>query len=100
MSDAFQVILIGVVGGLAAELLRWFNLRDTLHNELPEWSRSWLYWLVTVFMSLVGGLLVYLYIQSGTKMSAILAFNIGISAPLILAKLASEAPPIVPGKVL
>ena len=99
MFELNQEILIGVAGGFAAELVQWFGLRYTLHRELPNWSRSWLYWIITVLMSIAGGGLVYLYLISGTKFTPILAFNVGASAPLLFAKLVQQTPPPDPGKI-
>ena len=45
----------GFAGGAAAELVQWFGLRFTLHKGLPDWSKSWLYWVVTVLMAVSGG---------------------------------------------
>jgi hypothetical protein len=92
-------VLIGICGGIAAELVRWHSLRFTLHKGLPDWSKSPLYWIVTIGMAIAGGGLVYLYILSGTNISPFLALNIGASAPLLIGKLAEQAPRIDPGSV-
>lgn len=88
----------GVFGGCLAEGLKWFNLRHTLHQGLPDWSKSIGYWVVTVFMILIGGGLVLIYVKSELMVSPILAVNIGASAPLIIGKLA-ELPSIEPGRI-
>ena len=90
---------LGFAGGAAAELVQWFSLRFTLHRGLPDWSKSWLYWLVTVLMALSGGGLVYLYSISGMTLNPVLALNIGASAPLLLGKLGEGTPPIDPGRI-
>jgi hypothetical protein len=91
--------VLGLVGGLLAELLRWFDLRYSLHQGLPDWSRSILYWVITFLMACAGALFVYVYILSGTKLNPILALNIGASAPLLLGKLIQQSPPMNPGSV-
>jgi len=48
-------------------------------------------------MILVGGGLAWLYAASGTVLTAILAVNVGATAPLVLQTLASEVE-IEPGK--
>ena len=72
-------------GGVLGELLLWFQIRHKLHEGLPQWSKSVLYWVVTAAMVLAGGLLV-------------VAINIGISAPLLLKNLSSQLPTIEPGR--
>jgi hypothetical protein len=94
MGDAF----IGFCGGAVAEIARWFQLREQLHAGLPNWSKSKGYWIVTFLMCVSGGGLVYLYALSDTKMTGILALNIGASAPLLISSLVSSTP-AKPGKV-
>ena len=91
--------VLGFVGGLLAELLRWFDLRYTLYQGLPDWSKAKLYWGITCLMACAAALLVYVYAISGTKLNPILALNIGASAPLLLGKLIQQSPPINPGSV-
>ena len=99
MSEPVFEALIGFAGGLAAELVQWFAIRHTLHKQLPDWSKSWLYWVVTFVMALAGGGLDYIYATSGTSLTPILALNVGASAPLLLGKLVQQAPSISPGKI-
>ena len=44
------------------------------------------------YLALIGGLLDYLYDQKNTPLSKLVAFQIGLSAPLILKALASAVP--------
>ena len=92
-----DLIAIGVAGGIAAELAGWFKIRRELHKGLPDWSKSKMYWVVTGLMALMGGFLVFLYLSSGTALTAFLAFNLGASAPLILGRLVEQTPPMTPG---
>jgi hypothetical protein len=59
--DPLVEVALGFAGGAAAELVQWFGLGFSLHRGLPDWSKSWLYWLVTLLMALSGGGLVYVY---------------------------------------
>ena len=93
----YDLIAIGIAGGIVTEVAGWFKIRRELYKGLPDWSKSKLYWFITVLMSLTGGLLVFAYWKSGTTLSAILAFNLGASAPLILEKLVDQAPTLEPG---
>jgi hypothetical protein len=53
--DGGKEALLGFGGGVLAETLQWFNLRYTFYRGLPDWSKSWLYWVVTLAMSCAGG---------------------------------------------
>ncbi len=93
----YELVGIGILGGLVAELASWFTIRRELHKGLPDWSKSRFYWTITALMALTGGLLVWLYTVSGTMMTAILAFNVGVSAPLVLEKMGRQTRPFEPG---
>ena len=97
--DPLTEAAFGFGGGAVAELVQWFGLRFTFHRGVPDWSKSVLYWLVTLLMALSGGGLVYLYAISGTTLNPLLALNIGASAPLLLGKLVQQAPPSDPGRI-
>lgn len=82
------IFVLGVVGGALAELLKWYQLRES--PNLPEYSRKPLYWIITILMMLAGGVLALVQGVDATK--PLLALNIGISAPLILKGLAASVP--------
>lgn len=94
-----ELVFWGLLGGCAAEIVRWFRIRDELHKGVPNWAKSWLYWLITSLMVALGGVLVELYQNSqDVSLNELLAFNIGISAPLILTSFTSQVP-IDPGTI-
>lgn len=81
----------GLAGGIASEVLKWFRVREELHKGIPDYAKSWPYWGVTVFMVLMGGVLVLAHRASeGVDLNPILAVNIGASAPLILGALSGH----------
>ena len=86
LTTFIQVFLVGSLGGCLLEIVHWWNLRRR-NPRFPKYARSLFYWLVTVLMALSGGLLAVLYF--GDQAEAIVALHVGISAPLILQKLAS-----------
>ncbi len=88
----------GVLGGLLAELIGLFRLRTVSSQDLPDWLRTFYYWVVTVVMILAGGILVVAYLRSEVKINAIIAINLGASAPLLLGSLVSQAPQIPTGR--
>lgn len=88
MGIDWQVFIWGTVGGLLAELFKWYNLRES--PNMPEYLRSFFYWLVTLLMIGVGGLLADLYnIPADNRL---LAINVGASAPLIIQTLMKGLP--------
>jgi hypothetical protein len=89
----------GFLGSLAAEFLKWYNLRTSL--SFPAYLRSPLYWLLTVLMTVVGGILATLYVDDVSEgRERLLAFHIGVSAPLILALLVQGVPGAVEQAVI
>lgn len=87
--EVLEIFIWGICGGIFAELAGIFEIRHDSPDDLPEWLRSPLYWIITFFMVLAGGLLVVIYVRSGANITAILAVNIGASAPLIIRGLTS-----------
>ena len=79
---------VGVGGGVANEILHWWGLRE--NPQLPEYATKPLYWCVTVAMMLLGGGLSWL--QLGAHADGLIAFQIGLAAPMVLQKLAKAAP--------
>lgn len=77
-------VAAGFAGGVSIELVKCYKIRDLPINKLPQWVKSPFYWLISFLMALAGGGLVALYILSGFDVKFFMAFNIGLSAPLIL----------------
>jgi hypothetical protein len=92
-------VWFAVFGGFAINFLRLAELAQTPQSERPRTFSDPLYVLQFVVLPLLGGGLAYTYQSSGTILSPILAFNIGVSAPLILKNLASAIPPLGTRKV-
>src|SRR5580658_5087263 len=89
LNGMWPVFLAGSFGAGMAELLKWYGLSES--ENLPEYVKSIFYWAVTGAMVLVGGALSVLY---GTSdVNAILAVNIGCSAPLTISAFSKAAPP-------
>jgi hypothetical protein len=84
----YAIFGIGCAGGVLAELLHWWNLRES--PQLPAYSASPFYWALTVAMILAGGLVAWVYF--GERAEAIIALHVGLSTPLILQKLATSVP--------
>jgi hypothetical protein len=94
VSGFAATFLLACAGGVLAELLRWYKLREAA--ELPEYVRSPFYWTLTALMVLAGGFLAVLY---GTDpKNTILVVQIGLSAPLLLRVLADQSLPLEGGR--
>ena len=84
---------MGLLGGAAAESVKWYGVREDLYKGMPDYAKSWGYWVITLIMVVFGGVLVLAYQHSeGVKLNLLLAFNIGASAPLIISRLPAVNP--------
>lgn len=88
IDGGLAVFGVGCSGGVVAELLHWWGLRQT--DKLPDYSQSIIYWGVTLAMVVAGGFIAWLYF--GNTAEGIVALHVGISTPLILQKLVTTAP--------
>lgn len=88
VEGAWAVFGVGCAGGVIAELLHWWNLREA--ELLPAYRMSPFYWGITVAMIAAGGFVAWLYF--GLRAEGIIAFHVGVSTPLILQKLVTSVP--------
>lgn len=95
LNDPVMIIVLGIVGGALAELIRWYKLRES--PNLPTYIRSPLYWTVTIIMILAGGFVAYIYGEIG-PLNALLAVNVGASTPLIISGLVKTPPAPPPAR--
>lgn len=84
----WSVFGCGFFGAFFGELLKWYRIRE--NEELPHYAKSFVYWLITFFIMFSGGFLTVLY--GIENINAILAVNIGLSAPLIIQNLSRSIP--------
>jgi hypothetical protein len=87
LESAGQVFGVGFAGGVVLELVHWYAL--TRDPNFGAYKRSPFYWFASIGMAAAGGLLAMLYF--GDRAEGILAFHVGLSAPLILQKLVTTA---------
>lgn len=95
--SAFILFMIGFTGSLAAEVLLLYKSRARflgigIMAFLSLARRNFGYLVATLFMNIAGGVVVLLYVYSGFKLNAMLAFHVGASAPLFITKFATVAP--------
>lgn len=88
LEGPWVVFGLGCAGGVAAEVLHWWNLRQ--NDKLPVYATKIFYWLITAAMILIGGFVTWLYF--GSKAEGIVAFHVGMSTPLLLQKLFTSIP--------
>jgi hypothetical protein len=88
LESGLSVFGVGLTGGIANEILHWWGLRE--NPQLPQYASQPLYWIVTLAMMLLGGGLAWL--QLGAHADGLIAFQIGLAAPMVLQKLAKGAP--------
>lgn len=96
IESAQWVFLVGAAGGAALEFLHWYGLRRD--PRLPAYTRSPFYWIVTIVMIALGGLVALLYF--GPRAEPLLAFHVGASTPLLLQKLTTTVARIPGAKSL
>ncbi|EXI72051.1 MAG: hypothetical protein AW07_03468 [Candidatus Accumulibacter sp. SK-11] len=85
-------VMVALIGGLAAELLHWYAL-SRKPGGLKGYRTHAVYWVTTVGMVLLGGVMPVLYLQ-GTA-SALLCFHLGAATPVIVQKLVANLPTAV-----
>ncbi|HEX4956410.1 MAG TPA: hypothetical protein VF017_23740 [Thermoanaerobaculia bacterium] len=81
--------LVGVGGGLAAELLHWYMLARKPEG-IEAYRKKGLYWFTTLCMVLLGGSMPVLYVNG--EASALLCFHLGAATPILLQKLINAPP--------
>jgi hypothetical protein len=77
-------IAVALVGGLAAEMLHWYALARK-PGALAKYRLRPVYWITTIGMILLGGIMPLLYVQGSA--SALLCFHLGAATPVIVQKL-------------
>lgn len=82
MESLTTLLVAAALGGLATrlcDLLAWSN---TPRNQRPDIDRF--YAIPFIIMPVLGSILVYIYLISDMQLNPLLAFNVGISAPVIV----------------
>lgn len=81
-----ETLAWGIFGGVGAELAVLYAVRQEFPDRFPHWIKSKAYYAVAGLMALAGGGIALAYARSGTELSAILAIQVGASAPLFFRK--------------
>jgi len=82
-------VAMALVGGVAAELFHWYALARR-PGVIAKYRLKVVYWVTTIGMILLGGLMPFLYIEGPA--SALLCVHLGAATPIILQKLVTAIP--------
>ena len=77
----WQILAGGIGGGLLAEFLRWYGLKDSA--DLDVFKKSLFYWGLSAGMILIGGVWAVITISS-QSMDVITVLSLGASAPALI----------------
>lgn len=91
MLSSTEAFLLGVAGATAAEFLAVWPYRKMPLKEWPKWTRRISYWSFAVILLPIGGFLAWL-LTGDHEVSRYLAFHTGVASPLLLERLAANAP--------
>ena len=87
-----ETFLWGLFGGAGAEVSVVFTHRHRAAKDFPYWLKSWPYYVTAIVMVFFGAGIAVAYASSGTTLNALLAIQIGASAPLIFRKISEAIP--------
>ena len=86
LQETIILCLLGAVGSILENLLAYIEQANLQKSQRPSRDLSY-YFANYILKPLIGAFVVYLYVSSGSKISNLVAVNIGISAPMILKSL-------------
>ena len=86
-----KLIIYGAIGGFLINILNLLELRFVPKEERPDF-KDILYWLPFIVWPLTGGFLVHIYQATNFTLQPLLAFNVGLSAPLTIRAMAEANP--------
>lgn len=85
-----QSVVLAFCGGTTLDFLYLLELPNIPADRRPN-LKSPIYWMQYVFWPILGGFLGFIY-DENTHLSRVVAFQIGLSAPLIIRSLANVIP--------
>ena len=74
---------VGLAGGVAAEILAIYKLRDK--GKFPTQMKTPFWWLGTIGMILFSPFVVWLHAAGGAILTVWLAFHVGAATPVLIA---------------
>src|SRR5579863_2710604 len=85
-----QTVVLAFCGGIALDFLYILEIPNIPPDRRPN-LRSPIYWLQYIFWPILGGFLGFIY-DENAQLSRVVAFQIGLSAPLIIRSLTNVIP--------
>jgi hypothetical protein len=86
-----EYIIIAAVGGLTYNVVPLLELSRSPKESRPDFKDP-LYWVPYLIWPVLAGFLLYLYQSPEIKITKLLSFHIGISAPLIIRQMIKVLP--------
>ena len=86
-------MFLAALGGLTASFMNLLEIGKLPKDRRPD-LKDWLYWLNFVGGPLLGLLVGFLYSEGPTPLGRLVAFQLGLSAPLIVRSAANVIPPV------
>lgn len=78
------------MGGFSLNMMNLY--KDQFKAKSERTTKDSIYFILFVFWPIAGAGLAYIYMCSGYQINGLLAFNIGLSAPVILQNMMSKDP--------
>ena len=88
--DAGFAFLFGCIGGIGTEVLVWYKSRDKIKRNTTPLH----YWISTICMILLGGVVALAYTIDGKELGAILSMNVGATSPFLFGTWSKDKPEI------
>ena len=92
--DLGEGFLLGAIGGVLTEVYGLYQLRKRSKSQRPAWVGSMFYWLITLLMIVIGGVVVALYIRSGAQLNPLIAIHLGAATPTLIGVFSKSSPDI------
>lgn len=86
-----STMAMGAFGAVSVNLLQLLELKNIPKAERPD-LKDFFYWFPFFVWPMMGGGLAYAHEASGNTLSPLLAYNLGVSAPLIIRGMAEANP--------
>ena len=93
--DHGQIVLWGALGGAVGEFLALTRYRR--QKRMPAFLKTWNYWLQAGAWVGIGGLVAFMWLQSAHDILLVVPFQLGLTAPLAIHRMAANLPDIGPG---
>lgn len=84
-------VVCAFVRALAVKSLELAEIHKLPVTQRPN-LKEFVYWVPFLVLPLIGGFLAYVYIESNTTLTPLLALNVGVTAPLVFRSMAERIP--------